>query len=443
MDNQIAESEIERAAACAKEKSFALAASSLEERNQLLMLLSSLLLQHQEVIFQENQKDLERSKKEGLSAVMLKRLELTPAKIVQMAKGVEEVAALPDPLGALQIHRQLDDHLVLTRYSVPVGLIGVIFEARPEAFIQIASLCLKSGNGAILKGGKEAFCSNQILFDLLVKASLQIDQSLGKSLFEGTIVLAQSREEIQQLLKLDHLIDLMIPRGSNQLVRFVKDHTKIPVLGHADGICHYYIDETVDIEQALELVVDSKTQNPAVCNAIETLLVHQKVAATFLPLLQKRFSAKEGGIEVALLGDEETSRLLSIPLASEADWATEYDDLVLSIKIVDSIDEAISHINRFGSHHTDGIATTCEKRAAYFASRVDSSSVMQNASTRFADGFRYGFGAEVGISTAKIHARGPVGLEGLTLYKYCLKGEGHCVKAYVDGIKTFHHKDLL
>lgn len=434
------ESSIEKTAFSAKQKSFALGASSIDERNGVLLRLAALLRENQDQIFQENKKDLKRSQEEGLSSVMLKRLELTPAKIAQMAKSVEEVAALADPLGVVQIHRQLDQDLILKRYSVPVGLIGVIFEARPESLIQIASLCLKSGNCAILKGGKEAVNSNQILYQLILQASIQSDQELGKSLFEGTVVLVETRDQINQLLKLDHLIDLMIPRGSNALVQFVKEHTKIPVLGHADGICHYYVDEEVDLEEALLLVADSKTQNPAVCNAIETLLVHQAIAPTFLPLLQKKFSDPQ--MPVSLLGDERASTLLSIPLASEEDWATEYDDFILSIKIVDSIDEAVDHINRYGSHHTDAIATTNEKKAAYFISRVNSSSVMHNASTRFADGFRYGFGAEVGISTAKIHARGPVGLEGLTLYQYCLQGKGHCVKDYVDGNKMFHHKDL-
>lgn len=431
-------SEIAIQAENAKKKSFALAGTSLVERNLVLRLLAELLLKKKEEIYLKNREDMKRSEAEGLNPVMLKRLELTPDKIGQMAAGVLQVASLPDPLGHVQLRRELDDDLLLTRYSVPVGLIGVIFEARPEAFIQIASLCIKSGNCAILKGGKEAVLSNRILYETVLEASEAADRQLGRNIFEGTVVLAQTREEINTLLELDTVIDLMIPRGSNALVRFVKEHTKIPVLGHADGICHYYIDSSVDQEQAVSLVVDSKTQYPAVCNALETLLVHKDSAESFLPAVKKALDEK--GVEIR--GDEAVRKIIDVIPATEEDWATEYDDLILSVKVVSDIHEAMDHINRYGSHHTDAIATDDASMAEIFFAGVDSSSVMHNASTRFADGFRYGFGAEVGISTSKIHARGPVGLEGLTIYKYRLQGQGNLVRDYVSGEKKFTHKDI-
>lgn len=422
----------------AKRKSFDLAGTGTEERNLVLRLLAGLIRENLDIIYQKNLEDMERSEAEGLNPVMLKRLELTPARIEQMALGVEQVASLADPLGQVQLKRELDSDLVLTRYSVPVGLIGVIFESRPEAFIQIASLCLKSGNCAVLKGGKEALLSNRILYETVLEACIRADRELGKSVFEGTVVLAQTREEINSLLELDGTVDLMIPRGSNALVKFVKEHTRIPVLGHADGICHYYIDRSADLNQAVELVVDSKTQYPAVCNALETLLVHRDIAEEFLPAVKK--ALEEKGVEIR--GDGATLRIIDVNVATEEDWSTEYDDLILSVKVVSDIREAMEHINRYGSHHTDAIAATDSRAAEIFFSGVDSSSVMHNASTRFADGFRYGFGAEVGISTSKIHARGPVGLEGLTIYKYRLQGNGNLVRDYASGEKKFTHKDI-
>lgn len=436
------QSTIKEKACSAKKKSYSLCASSLQERNLFLEKLLILLKQKASFIIDENKKDLCCAKEQNLSTAMVKRLELSSSKIDTMIASIKQLILLPDPLGVVQIDRLLDNDLRLTRLSVPVGLIGVIFESRPDAFIQIATLAIKSGNCVILKGGKEATFSNNALFSLVQEASQQADKEIGKSIFEGTIVLAQNREEINALLSLDEVIDLMIPRGSNELVRYIKEHTKIPVLGHADGICHFYIDKEVNIDQAITLCVDGKTQYPAVCNALETILVHKDIAPLFLPLLKEAFS-KDPMKVVEIRGDETCCSIIEANKAIDEDWSSEYGDLIVSIKVVNDIDEAITHINRYGSHHTDGIATTNIQSANYFMETVDSSTVTTNASTRFADGFRYGFGAEVGISTSKIHARGPVGLEGLTIYKYRLVGDGNIVSDYVLGKKNFLHKDLI
>jgi glutamate-5-semialdehyde dehydrogenase len=423
---------IEQSARKAKEKSYYLAVASIDKRNLILNAIASGLVNNENRIMEANQIDLDQAKKDNLNQALQKRLALSPQKIKQMAEGVLGVAALLDPLGKLDMDRELDTGLILKRVSVPIGLIGVIFESRPDAFIQIASLCIKSGNAVILKGGKEAASTNKVLYEVVSEAIEGVEPQL-----KGSVVLAQTREEIGSLLALDEVIDLMIPRGSNALVKYIKENTRIPVLGHADGICHLYVDDDADIPMAVDLTEDSKCQYPAVCNAIETLLVHRKVAEEFLPLLREKLS------HVELRGDATVAKLIECQPADDSDWSTEYNDLILSIKIVDSLEEAIAHINRYGSHHTDLIVTGNESKAESFMQMVDSSSVMWNSSTRFADGFRYGFGAEVGISTNKIHARGPVGLEGLTLYKYRLTGKGDRVRPYADGEKQFTHKDRI
>ena len=378
------------------------------------------------MIIAENKKDLINAETQKLAGALLKRLSINESKIEQMALGLESLAALPDPLGRQSLHRVLDEGLTLKRVSVPIGLIGVIFESRPDALVQIAGLCIKSGNTVILKGGSEALNSNRVLSELIIKASQAVSDE-----FRDTIMLVESREDIGKLLELDQYIDLMIPRGSNQLVRYIMDNTKIPVMGHSDGICHMFVDEDFDIEQSLDLIRDAKCQYPAVCNAIETLLVHEKAADKIIPLLPAKMP------EVKLLGDEKTCSLIDIEAASEEDWDTEYNELILSVKVVAGLKDAIEFINQHGSHHTDCILTTSDSNAAVFMANVDSSSVLKNCSTRFADGFRYGFGAEVGIATGKIHSRGPVGLEGLTIYKYFLEGSGHTVQPYADGAKDF------
>ncbi len=414
-----------------KKSSYRLAAAGEDLRNRVLLDTAASLRKNADRIITENKKDLDAAEKADLNQALVKRLAISEPKLEQMALGLESLAALPDPLGRTTLHRELDDGLVLNRRSVPIGLIGVIFESRPDALVQIAGLCVKSGNSVILKGGSEALNSNRILSEIIIEAAEAVSD-----VFKDTIMLVESREDIGRLLEMDQYIDLMIPRGSNELVRHIMDNTKIPVMGHSDGICHMYVDEAFNLEQSLDLIRDAKCQYPAVCNAIETLLVHEKAADRIVPLLPGKMP------EVILLGDEGVRRLIDVESASEEDWDTEYNDYILSVKIIGSLEEAVDFINLHGSHHTDCILTTDDKKADYFMTNVDSSSVMRNCSTRFADGFRYGFGAEVGIATGKIHSRGPVGLEGLTIYKYFLSGDGHTVKPYADGEKEFTHRDL-
>jgi len=343
------------------------------------------------------------------------------------------VIGLEDPVGKVLNATELDESLTLYKVSTPIGLIGVIFESRPDALVQISALCIKSGNAVVLKGGSEANHSNRILFNL-IKDAVEVD-----GMFKDSIQLVETREDVREMLKLDNYIDLMIPRGSSALVKYIQENTKIPVLGHSEGICHVYVDKYADIDMAVDIAFDSKCQYAAVCNAMETLLVHKDVVDKFLPAVKARYD--EQGVE--LRGDKHTIAVIGCAEASGSDWRCEYNDLILSIMIVDSPEGAIDHINKYGSHHTDAIVTSYEKTAHRFLNEVDSSSVMWNCSTRFADGFRYGLGSEVGISTGKIHSRGPVGLEGLTIYKYRLIGKGQIVGDYVDGRKRFTHRRLV
>lgn len=404
-----------------------------EAKNQALAAITQALQAHQTAILQANEADMTRAAQEGLAPALRQRLHLSADKLASNIKGVEDVRHLPDPVGQRQLHRELDTGLVLERVTCPLGVLGVIFEARPEAVIQITALALKSGNAVILKGGQEATESCQVL----VQA---IHQGLAQTAIPPTAVqLLTTRAEIQQLLELDQYVNLLIPRGSNAFVRYIQEHSRIPVLGHADGLCHLYVDRQVDIPQAIALAVDSKTQYPAACNAIETLLVHQAIAPEFLPPCAAALVAKG----VKLRGDEATQTIIPVAPATEADWRTEYLDLILAIKVVDSLEAAIAHINTYGSGHTEAIATTDRAAAAQFLAQVDAAGVYHNCSTRFADGFRYGFGAEVGISTQRLPPRGPVGLEGLVTYKYRLWGQGHVVATYSGAqAKPFTHRDL-
>jgi glutamate-5-semialdehyde dehydrogenase len=361
-------------------------------------------------------------------------LQLDEYKLRDAIAGVRDVGKLDDPIGKVQIHREIDTGLILKRTTCPLGVLGIIFEARPEAAIQIVSLAIKSGNGVILKGGKEALGS----CEAIVKA---IKQGLSDTdVNPDAVQLLTTREEILELLQLDKYVDLIIPRGSNAFVKFVQDNTRIPVLGHADGICHLYVDQGADITKAINITVDSKIQYPAACNAIETLLVHSSIAGEFLPQVAAALEAKN----VELRGDEGTLKILpNIVPATEIDWQTEYSDLILAIKIVDSLNEAICHIENYGSRHTEAIITEDITAAESFQSLVNAAGVYHNCSTRFADGFRYGFGAEVGISTQQMPPRGPVGLEGLITYKYQMSGNGHIVKTYTGvNAKSFSHRDL-
>ena len=419
-------------AAAVRRAAMALAQSSDGQRQAALQAMADALQADGEAILAANRSDLEAASAEGLAPALVARLKLDRAKLEAAIAGVRQVAALPDPIGRRQLHTELDQGLVLERLTVPLGVVGVIFEARPDAVIQIAALAIRSGNGALLKGGREASRSCAA-----IHAALR--QGLAASAVDpAALELLTSRAESLALLKLDGLVDLIIPRGSNALVRFIQDHTRIPVLGHADGICHLYVDAAVDLEQALRVAIDSKTQYPAACNAIETLLLHHSVASAFLARAIPAFAA--AGVE--LRGDAAACALGVSHTASEDDWGTEYSDLILSVRVVDDLEQALEHIRRHGSRHTDAICTSDPQAADRFLAAVDSAGVYLNCSTRFADGFRYGFGAEVGISTQTLPPRGPVGLEGLVTYRYRLRGEGHIAADYATGARTFRHLPL-
>lgn len=387
------------------------------------------------VIEEANRRDKEYANSKDLSMTLVKRLDLEGPKFDQMLENVESVMRLPDPVGTVMMARKLLDGLDLYRVTCPIGVINVIFEARPEAAVQIASLCIKSGNALLLKGGKEASNSNAALVECIR------DGIESAGLPRDTVSLISSRDQIAEVLKMDRYVDLVIPRGSNELVRYITDNTRIPVLGHADGICAVYVDKDADVDKAAKIVVDSKSQYVSVCNAAETLLVNRSVMEKQLPVIGKALA--EAG--VTMRADAETLPFLpadKTKSANDEDYDSEFLDYIIAVKAVDSVDEAIAHINAHGSHHTDCIVTENKQTAEKFLAGVDSANVYHNASTRFADGFRYGFGAEVGVSTCRTHSRGPVGVEGLLIYKYRLYGNGHTVGAMVkDGI-PFLHKDI-
>jgi glutamate-5-semialdehyde dehydrogenase len=410
-----------------------LAVLPTDARNRAIEAIAQSLEAFASEILAANQADCETALAEGLAKPLYGRLKLDANKLQGAIAGVRDVGKLPDPVGNVTIHRELDDGLVMQRVTCPLGVLGVIFESRPDALVQIATLAIKSGNGVILKGGREAVRSCTAL-------TQAIHQGLTQAGIDPAVVrLLTTREETLELLRLDQYVDLIIPRGSNSFVRFVQENTRIPVLGHADGICHLYVDKAADIQKAVAIAIDAKVGYPSACNAIETLLVHQAIAADFLPQVAQALQAKQ----VELRGDESSRRIVEMPPATEADWSTEYSDLILSIKVVDSLDEAIAHINTYGSRHTEAIVTEDDTAATTFIAQVDAAGVFQNCSTRFADGFRYGFGAEVGISTQKMPPRGPVGLEGLVTYKYQIKGDGHIVATYSgENAKPFTHQDL-
>jgi glutamate-5-semialdehyde dehydrogenase len=410
-----------------------LATQTAAVKNQALEAIAQSLEAASAEIVEANVKDCELAQANGLASALYARLKLDEGKLRLAIAGVRSVATLTDPVGEVQVHRELDRGLILKRVSCPLGVLGIIFEARPDAVMQISSLAIKSGNGVLLKGGQEALNTCQAL----VKA---IQTGLAQTPIDPAVVaLLTSREETMELLKLDRHVDLIIPRGSNSFVQFVQDNTRIPVLGHAEGICHLYIDRAADLAKAIPIAVDSKTQYPAACNAIETLLVHQEVAATALPNIVQALEVKG----VKLRGDAATQAIAAVEPVTEADWATEYSDLILSIRVVADLDAAIAHINTYGSGHTEAIVTEDTQAAQRFMNDVDAAGVFQNCSTRFADGFRYGLGAEVGISTQQMPPRGPVGLEGLVTYKYQLQGDGHIVETYSGkDARAFTHKAL-
>lgn len=409
-----------------------LASSSGELRNRALLAVADALEKNRDKIFEANKQDMEQAKKDGIDAPVLKRLKFDTGKLKDVVAGIHDLVAMADPLFDIQLARELDAGLTLYRETCPIGVIGVIFEARPDALVQISALCIKSGNCVILKGGSEAMKSNKTLFDIIYNTVLSV------GLPENCMLQLEARSEINELLTCHGLVDLLIPRGSNAFVQYIMNNTTIPVMGHADGICHIYVDKDADIEKAIPVILDAKTQYVSACNSVETLLVHRDIAQELMPKLAASFRDKQ----VELRGTKEIQDITDCVEATAEDDNREYLDYIISAKVVADVDEAIDHINLHGSHHTDCILTETKETALHFMRMVDSAGVYQNCSTRFADGYRYGFGAEVGISTSKLHARGPVGLAGLLSYKYKLFGDGHIVSDYATGTKQFHFKDL-
>ena len=420
-------------AAEAKSASIQLAVIRTDAKNNALAEIAKALKQRSAEIVSANQKDLADAEKNNLAAPLLKRLTFDENKIANVCAGIESLIKLDDPIGKTITATELDGGLELYKVSCPIGVIGVIFESRPDALVQISTLCLKSGNAVLLKGGSEAQHTNRILADAISQAG----EKTG--LPAGWLGLLETREDVAQILALDEYIDLIIPRGSNEFVRHIMNNTNIAVLGHSEGICHVYIDADADLDMAVNIAVYSNCQYVAVCNAAETILIDEKIAKPFLPKLKTALEQRK----VQLRGCPKTASIIDVKPADEEDWSTEYLDYILSIKVVSGADEAIEHINRYGSGHTDTIVTTDNKKAAKFMDLVDSANVFWNCSTRFSDGFRYGLGAEVGISTNKIHARGPVGLQGLVIYKWKLLGTGQIVANYSGpDAKKFTHKKL-
>ena len=422
------------------------AALSNETRCAALSKIAEKLVEKQSEIFAENKKDLAAAAENGVADAIVKRLKFDEGKLRDVVAGINQLITLEDPIGKVTLDRELDEGLRLTRVTCPIGVIGVIFEARPDALVQISSLCIRSGNCPVLKGGKETTYTNRILFGIIYDAVKEAGFP------DGCMLQVEQHNEIDELLTCDGLVDLLIPRGSNAFVRYIMDNTHIPVMGHADGVCHIYVDSKADIEKAISIIIDAKTQYTAACNAVETLLIQRDdvLKKNFIPRLITALS--ENGIK--LRGTKEVTDLVDAYYENESkDGSLDYESvdesdfkeylaLIVSAKFVDNVDEAIDHINLHGSHHTDAIITEDDATAERFMQLVDSAGVYQNCSTRFADGFRYGFGAEVGISTSKIHARGPVGLEGLVTYKYKLVGKGQIVGDYATGKSAFHFKDL-
>ena len=441
MTSPLAQAQLSGAAASARlarAASRQLAALSAQQRNQALQLAAERLEENEGQIVAANAEDFraaERLVREGkMSTAMLARLRVTEKTVAGMAEKVRSVVRLPDPLGRKLSTVEMDQGLVLTKETCPLGVVAVVFESRPDVIPQVASLALKSGNAILLKGGSEAARSNEILLSVWIQALAD------SGIPAGAAQLLQSRSDVADLLNLDRDVDLLIPRGGKDFVETISRTSRIPVLGHGEGICHVYVHGAADLQKAERIVLDAKLDYPAACNAIETLLVDSAVASTFLPATIAKLHA--AGVEVR--GCERTRAAApSEPIlpASEADWATEYGDLILSVKVIDGLDAAIAHIHQFGSSHTEAIVTEDAAAAERFLKEVDAAGVFHNASTRFADGYRYGLGAEVGISNGKLHARGPMGLDGLTTYKYQLRGSGQTVADYKSGRK-FTHRPL-
>jgi glutamate-5-semialdehyde dehydrogenase len=440
VQNQFETSDIHYLLRRARRAAHVLATLSGERRNEALLTAANVIEARAEEILAANEKDCAAAQqgveRGELSRSMFARLRTTERGIAEMAARVRDVARLPDPLHRRLSTMELDDDLVLHKETCPLGVVGVVFESRPDVVPQISSLALKSGNAVCLKGGAEAAETIAVLVSIWRDALTAFPDIPADS-----VVLIHTREDVAQILTLNDEIDLIVPRGSNEFVRYVTEHSRIPVLGHGEGICHVYVHSDADLQKAIDVAYDSKVQYPAVCNAMETLLVHEEIAPVFLPPMIAEF--RKAGVEVrGCSGTQELAKGQEVIPATEEDWKKEYSDLIVSIKVVDGVNEAIEHINRYGSRHTESIVTESHDAASRFMELVDAANVFQNASTRFSDGFRYGLGAEVGISTGKLHARGPVGLEGLTIYKYKLFGKGQTVASYSKGQRTFKHRSI-
>lgn len=433
---EIMENELLNLIQKAKDASYKLASLNTKVKNDALLSIANKIKENEKLIYEANKKDLEYGntllKENKISLSTYNRLKLDENKMRDMILGIKDIINLKDPVGNILQKTELDENLILEKITCPIGLIAVIFEARPDVITQISSLCIKSSNAVILKGGSEGENTNRALFNIINNVLSEID-----GYPKNSINLVYKREDINELLKMEDYINLIIPRGGNELVKYIKANTNIPVLGHADGICHIYVDENANIENALKICLDSKVQYPSACNSVETILINENIAKTFLPKLMELF--QNNGVEVN--GDME-SKKITPNIGNIEKWNKEYGDKKVSVKIVKNVQEAIEHINKYGSHHTDSVITENSKTKEEFLSYVDSANVFVNTSTRFSDGFRYGFGAEVGISTNKTHARGPVGLEGLTIYKYKLCGQGQIVDDYIKQKKYFTHKKL-
>ncbi len=418
----------------AKDAFYKVSVLPLDVRNRALEALAAGIEADRDEWLAANLKDRDDSAGK-LADSLFARLKLDKPKIRDVVQGVRDIAALPDPVGRLLDRTKLDDGLILDKVTVPLGVIAMVFESRPDVLPQIVSLALKSGNAVVLKGGRETLASNHAFMKILKKVEDEIHE-----LPRGWAQLIDTREDFHELLRYPEYVDLVIPRGSNELVQMIMDSTQIPVLGHAEGLCHVYVHEAADLGKAVRVALDSKTQYTAVCNAAETLLVDRAVAARFLPEFREAARSRH----VKLRGCGGTREILDgVEAATEEDWRAEYLDLRLAVRVVGGLDDAVEHINRYGSHHTDSIVTEDAEAREAFLARVDSATVMSNASTRFADGYRFGLGAEVGISTLKTHARGPVGLEGLTIYKYLVRGEGQVAADYVgENARPFLHEKI-
>ena len=430
-------SEVVNKASAARQASYGLAKLDTESKNAALKAIAEAIWIHRESLLEENQKDLDAAdgilQKGEITEAMIKRLALNKGKVRGIVDMVKSVASLDDPIRRTEYARELDEGLDLYRVTSPLGVVAVIFESRPDALVQIASLCLKSGNSVLLKGGSEARHSNRKLYSIIKEATCDLP--------EGWIQIMEARDEVTKLLELDAYVDLIIPRGSNEFVKYIQNNTRIPVLGHADGVCHIYVDSDADLNMAVEICLDAKVQYPSVCNAVDTILINEDIARGFLAPMVEALLGKD----VEVRGGERVLEIIDsgIKMATDDDWGYEYLDYIVALKIVSDAEEAITHINRYGSHHTDAVITGTAETAVYFIDSVDSANVFWNASTRFADGFRYGLGSEVGISTGKIHARGPTGLEGLTIYRYILRGGGHIVADYVgEDARKFTHRPI-